>query len=185
MNLIIISGATSTGKSTLARKLSRDLNVHSFLRDEFKEKHFDNHGGRPTLRQLAKIEAASYRELEQQIILATESNKDLIIESNFLYKERGKLQRLINQKTNVIEVFCYATGRTIFKRYTARYRSSERHRGHRDYLWYPIVAYESLGPMNKRYKPLKLSKHTKMVYTEDFSSVNYKEILKYVRNSQP
>ena len=38
MKLIIISGTTSTGKTTLARKLSKELGIRVFSRDEYKER---------------------------------------------------------------------------------------------------------------------------------------------------
>lgn len=182
MNLIIVSGATSTGKTTLAKKLSGDLRITAFLRDSFKEKSFDEFGGMPSLLQLAKIEISSYKELVDQIAAAEKSDSNLIIESNFQYKERKKLQRLFKKPINIIEIFCYANSRTILRRYIKRYRSGERHKGHRDYLWYPIVAYESFGAMNRRYKPLNLSVSTMRVDTEDFSKIQYDKIIGYVQD---
>ncbi|HEX7633339.1 MAG TPA: AAA family ATPase [Candidatus Saccharimonadales bacterium] len=183
MNLIIVSGATSTGKSTLARKLAKDLKIPLFLRDDFKEQHFDTFGGKPSLKQLGSIDIASRKKLFSILEDAVNKDTDLIIESNFMYSERNTLQEKLGDSTNVVEIFCRASGRTILKRYTKRYRSGERHRGHRDYLWYPIVAIESLGPVHRRYRPLLLSNRSKIVDTEDFSKIDYPDIVSFIREN--
>lgn len=180
MNLIIIAGPSSTGKSTLANRLAKDLKIPAFLRDEYKEKRFDELGRVPNLREYARIDAESKTQLFAELSKANKEDSDLIIESNFLYSERPKLQKFIPKNTNIIEIFCHANGLTILRRYTQRWKSGDRHRGHRDYLWRPIVAIESLGLVKIRYRPLKLSELTQKIDTNDFSRVDYKAIYKYI-----
>jgi len=179
--MLIISGPSTTGKSTLAHRLSKDLKIPTFQRDEYKVSRFDELGGVPSLKQYARIDAESKQELLARIQNAIKSDQDLIIESNFMFSARGKLEKYIQEDTNVIEIFCWADGRTILKRYTRRWKSGERHRGHRDNLWRPIVAIESLGFVHLRYKPLQLSSHTQTIDTSDFSKLDYPSVYRYIQ----
>lgn len=181
MNLIVIAGASTTGKSTLANRLSKDLDIPSFQRDAYKERLYDELGSVPSLKQYAQINTASMQQLFSTIQDAVANDKDLIIESNFLYSQHNEIKKYITNDANVIEIFCRARGPIILKRYTERWKSGERHRGHRDYLWRPIVAIESLGLIHLRYKPLRLSNQTMVVDTSNFSKVDYSSIYEYIK----
>jgi cytidylate kinase len=180
MKLIIIEGSTSTGKSTLARRLSKDLGISAFLRDDYKEHQYDLAGGRPSLRRMAKIDADSRRQLAAAITQACKSDTSLIVESNFAYSEKYKIKSLIPPNVTVVEVFCFAKGSTVLKRYVARNRSGERHKGHRDHLWYSAVAFESLGPIKLKYRPFKLTKNVLLVDANDLSKIDYGAIRDFV-----
>lgn len=184
MKLIIIEGPTSTGKSTLARKLSRDLNISTFLRDDFKEHEYDVLAKTPSLKQLARIDSASRKELFKTIQDSIKDDTSIIVESNFMYSERHQVEKLINANTTIVEIFCFASGFKVLKRYVGRNKSGERHKGHRDHLWYGIVALEALGPIKLRYRPFGLTPHVLMVDTNDFSSIDYDAIKKFVATAK-
>jgi adenylate kinase family enzyme len=180
MKLIIINGTTSTGKSTLAGKLAKDLGIKAYLRDVYKEQEFDLLGKSPSLKQLSIIETASQQKLFEAIEGAVKQDESLIVESNFTYAQAKKIKSLIRPNTVVVEIFCFANGFRIFKRYVGRNKSGERHHGHRDYLWYPIVAVEAFGIGKLRYRPLKLSPNTLLVDTNNFATVDYGKIRKFI-----
>lgn len=180
MKLIIIEGPSSTGKSTLARKLSKDLKIPAFLRDDYKEQQYDTLGKNPSLKQLAAIDAASRRELIKAIQEAIAQDTSLIVESNFMHKEARVMRRLIRSNTTVVEIFCHANGFKVLRRYVDRNKKGDRHPGHRDHLWYGIVALEALGPIYVRYRPFRLSSNILKVNTNDFTHVDYDAIHKFV-----
>lgn len=177
---MIIGGPSSTGKSTLAHKLAADLKVQAFLKDDYKERRFDSFGGRPGLRQLAKIENDSWLEMYKTIAARASSPGTLIVEGNFLPKNGYEIRKLIEPDTTVLEIFCYARGFTILKRYVRRNRSGERHKAHRDHLWYPLVALEAIGIGIHRYRPLELSPNLLKVNADDFTAVDYEAIRRFV-----
>lgn len=184
MKLVIIEGPSSTGKSTLARKLSKDLKIPAFLRDDYKERQYDLLASAPSLKQLSKIDSASRQELLEAIKDSVGKKTSLIVESNFLYSEGHKIKNLIQKDTTVVEIFCFANGFRVFKRYVRRNKSGERHKGHRDHLWYSIVALEALGPIKLRYRPFRLSKNVLMVDANNFSKIDDGAIRKFVTEAK-
>ena len=183
MKLVIIEGPTSTGKSTLARKLAKDLDIAMFLKDDYKEKEFDSAGRSPNVKQWTRIEKTSWQQVLAAIKTAVETNKSLIVEGNFFPSHGPKIKALLHTDTVIVEIFCYARGLTILKRYVRRNRSGERHKGHRDHLWYPVVALEAFG-LGKHYRPLKLSSNLLRVNTTDFDAVDYEAICQFIENAQ-
>lgn len=180
MKLIIISGPSTTGKTTLARRLSKDLDIPTFQKDEFKEQQYDQLPKTPNLRQLKQIDNASRTALFDEVRKAITEDRSLIVESNFLYSERPALKKLLGSNCTVIEIFCRANGFEVLKRYVRRNHTGQRHSGHRDHLWYAIIALEALGPIKLRYRPFRLSPQVKVVDTNDFSQVDYSAIRAYV-----
>jgi predicted kinase len=184
MKLVVISGTTSTGKTTVGRKLAKDLGFQTFLKDDYKESRFDLLDKQPSFKQLSAIDKDSNAELLNVIKLAIREDKSLIVETNFTKTQLKQIRKLIKPNVTVIEIFCYANGFRVLSRYIKRYRSGERHKGHRDYLWYPIVAIEALGLGKLRYRPLRLSPNLLSVDSNSFSKVDYRAICRYVHNTK-
>lgn len=183
MKLVIIAGPSTTGKTTLARRLSKDLKIPAFIRDDYKEQEYDLLDKPPTLNQLAKIDRKSRQELRQAIKNAVEQDTSLIIESNFTYPEGRKIKALIKPNVVVVEIFCQASGITVLRRYVSRNKNGERHRGHRDHLWYLLVAAEAAGPIKLRYRPFNLSPNVLKVDTNNFASIDYETIHQFIINA--
>ena len=141
-------------------------------------------GKSPSFKQLAAIHIKSDKHLYKVIEDAVKRDESLIVESNFTHAQGSKIKNLIKPNTVVVEIFCFANGFRVFKRYASRYKSGKRHRGHRDYLWYPIVAVEAFGLSKLRYRPLKFSSNVLMVDTNDFAAIDYNAIRKFVAEAK-
>lgn len=94
------------------------------------------------------------------------------------------MQKLLKNNVTVIEVFCFARGWVAVRRYITRNRSGERHRGHRDHLWYILVFSDSLLEKigYKVYRPLRLSTHIIYLDTTDFGHLDYAGILRSIKS---
>jgi predicted kinase len=185
MQLIIVQGKTATGKTHLANRLSKDLGIAAFIKDGYKEKRFDALGKVPNLKQWVDIENESWRQLHEAVQEAIHKNTSLIIEGNFVPKERKKLRKLIPTTCNVVEIFCFAKGRVLSKRYVQRNRSGERHPGHRDHLWYGVVFMEmaAAGVGAHWIKPVRVSDKVLKVDTTDFSKVDHEKIVQFIKTA--
>lgn len=180
MKLVIIDGPTATGKTTLARKLAKDLNIATFLKDDYKEREFDRLGKKPNAKQMSQIEKMSWQEVFSAVAAAVKNNRSLIIEGNF-YKSHGKeIKKVLNADTIVVEIFCHASGFVIFKRFVDRNRRGEKHEGHRDHLLYPLIMFEAFFLGFKHYRSLELSANILKVNTTDFANIDYETIRKFI-----
>lgn len=186
MKLIIVRGGGATGKTALARRLAQDLKYELYSKDEFKEKEFDKLGRRPTALEMKKLESRSWDETYSSVKSAVENKTALIIEGNFMRPQKRKILQSVDENTTLVEVYCNSRGLTSFKRFVSRNESGERHRGHRDRAFYPIVFLESVvGVMGiNTYKPYKLSEHFIEVDTTDFNKIDYEKILNYIKNAK-
>ncbi|HSX05277.1 MAG TPA: AAA family ATPase [Candidatus Saccharimonadales bacterium] len=183
MQLIIIHGATSTGKTTLAQRLAADTGITAVLKDAYKEEIFDTLPKPPNLVLWKKIELASWRNIYDHVRRAQANNEPIIIEGNFMGPQRRTVAKLVGSNDTIKEIYCYADRGVVQNRYRERYRSGARHKGHRDHLWYGKLlldgVLDKIGLGNAR--PLKLSHRLLTVDTTDFSKVNYDRILAFVR----
>lgn len=130
--LIIVNGHPASGKTTLAKKIAKDLQFPVFHRDELKENLFDQIGWEDSeLKQ--KLAITSYKLLYQILQQFTSSNQSLIIESNFSDKfDSPVFQKILkNNKFRVIQIHCSAKANTLFERFKKR-ASKNRHAGHSD-----------------------------------------------------
>ncbi len=184
MRLIIVRGGGATGKTALAWRLAQDLKYELYSKDGFKEKEFDKLDNRPTALQMKNLESKSWDLTYSAVKNAVSKNTALIIEGNFMKPQKRQIIKAINKDTVVIEVYCRAKGLASFKRFVRRNESGERHRGHRDRIFYPIVFLESVAGIIgiTPYKPFKISGNFIEVDTTDFNNVEYTNILNYIKS---
>lgn len=183
MKLLIINGQTSTGKTTLARRIIEDFAIDDFQKDAHWERQIDALGRIPTLREWVRYENETWQALYNAVREHSASGKPLLIEGNFARRQRKQLAGLVAGQ-QVFEVYCHADQRVILQRYMHRNKSGERHPGHRDHLWYPAVWWETvLGRMGRQLvPPLNLGGQILRVDTTDFSKIDYGAVRKFVRD---
>lgn len=179
----MVGGQSGTGKTTLARRIAKDFGYELFLKDEYKEARFDELDGRLNMRKFSEIEKDSWQTMYAKVREAAATDKSLVIEGNFKAAEGAELKKTFRPGMGVIEVYCFARGWLPFKRYVARNRRGERHKGHLDHLWYPLVFWEVLMSRFGRhtFKPLGLSDALIRVDSSDFENLDYAGVVEFVR----
>lgn len=183
MNLIIIQGESCTGKTALAKRLANDFKMPVFLRDGYKETIYNTMEGTPSLGRWWQIEKASWRELYRVVQAAVLTDQPLIIESTFTGRQKRWLQRSFANNTLVTEIYCYANGKVIRERFKKRYSTGERHRGHRDNLWVPVLWLEvNAAKIGWHWiKPLGLSNKPLYIDTSNYLAVDYVAIKQFIK----
>jgi len=131
-SVVIVTGLPATGKTTLARRLARDLQLPGYHKDDFKEALMDRVGWED--RALVSLMGAGsfeilFRILEAHLLAGT----NCLLEANF---RTESYERFIDLRgkygARIIEVNCRARPRAILQRLVARVEAGRRHPGHDD-----------------------------------------------------
>ncbi len=172
--LIIINGAPGVGKTTLAKRLHKDLAIGLVTKDAFKEFLFDTVGAddRDWSFALGK-EAIDF--CYHFTKFALQHERSVIFESAF-WPEHAKrdVEQLI-QETGVraLEIYCTVTEETRHQRFNERIESGERHHGHADS---PITTSDGL----EKYGPLDVCQRVD-VDTGEFYDEAYTDLLNVIK----
>lgn len=132
--LLIVNGYAASGKTTLARALSRELRWPLVAKDEFKELLFDRLG--PTdhkeSKQLGAAAIDVMFSVARELLLAGTS---VIIESPLLPRYDNSRLRALERDADFRTVQVVLTGdpEVLFERYRTRAERGERHPGHFDH----------------------------------------------------
>ena len=130
MYCILVTGIPAAGKSTIARKLSKELDLPVISKDDIKEIMFDDVGFRSRDEKVALGVAAMdimYYVAEQFMKL----DKAFILENNFEHSSKEGLYYILDKYSyKAITVTLTGDYEKIYERYAIRNNSQERHRGH-------------------------------------------------------
>jgi predicted kinase len=172
--LILISGLPCTGKTTLARKIARQLALPLISRDALKELLFDCLGWSDR-EWSKKLGMASYQLLYYFINSQVNVGNSLIIESNFLSQfDNAKFLELKKQYNfYLLEIICSAERKILLQRFKNRAESDERHPGHVDRLNYQ--EFENTLSQNLDSK-LEVSDRILTIDTTDFTGIDYQKL---------
>ena len=128
--LILTCGLPASGKTTLARRLSRSLGIPMFSKDSMKELLFDTVGFRSRKEKAALGEGAMailYYAAGQVL----KAGGWVILENNFEQASEPGLKQLLSQHLcRYITLQLVGDQRAIYERFIARDNSPHRHRGH-------------------------------------------------------
>lgn len=173
--LIIITGRPGTGKTTLAHRLSADLGIPAFCKDECKEKLFDRLGWSDQ-EWSQKLSLAAYHVMDYVIESNLSCNTNLIIESNFLHKfDSERIAGLaMKHGAKIVQIVLHADEQVRAERYNRR-NAENRHPGHHTRDIY------HMNPANGRYEPLDVPGDLVELDVTDFSTFDYSALLTTLR----
>jgi predicted kinase len=171
--LIIRSGAPGSGKTTLARRLARDLRLPLLSKDELKEELADALGPPLDVAASMRLGVGAYAMLYLVARELLEAPTGVIVESNF---RRGlsetELRPLLAWSDPGL-IHCTAPPDVVQRRYAERHDRGERHPAHLDSDRAAALANDlSAG----RFEPLDLPIPTLVVDTTDGWSPPYEEV---------
>lgn len=177
--LIIISGFSCTGKTTLAKNIGKRFDLPVIGRDDFKESLFDSLGYSDRQWSI-KLGIASYKLLYLMAEKLLDSGSSIIIESNFKVEpDTQKLQRLKDKyQCYLLQINCQVEIPLALARFKYRVQSGKRHPGHVDHVNYEEMEYNF---KQGGYEILKICDRTLKVDTTNFEQIDYAEIFKVVR----
>jgi len=177
--VVIISGHPCTGKTTLGRKLARDLPLPLIAKDDIKEALFDTLGvGDRAWSQ--KLGRATYTLLYLQLLTQLRASRSAIVESNFSPAMAGAELRALAARHpfEPFQIICRTEREVLFERYRRRSLSGERHPGHLDQLLYGELVERYA---EEEYGPLTLGGAVARVDTTEWTRVDYGALLLEIR----
>lgn len=183
MQVIIVSGPEATGKTSIAKSLAASLGYKYITKDSIKERLFDTSRKHSTW-NYAWYENKAKKQFFSEVHELIKGRNDVVIESNFIGKDKKRLSSLLTKDVFLVEIYCTAKGMTTFKRFVSRNESGNRHSGHHDRRWYGKVLLEDLLQyVNIRWpsRPSYLTNKLLIVDTTDFSKVDIEKIIKFVK----
>lgn len=178
--LIIISGFSGTGKTTLARKIGREFSLPVIGRDDFKESLYDSLGYSDR-DWSKKLGFASYKLLYLATEKLLDAGNSVIIESNFKVKtDTDKLQKTKDKhQCFLFQIHCHTDISLALERFKKRAESGTRHPGHADASIYD----EMERNLNKGgYEILNVCDRTLKIDTTNFEKIDYGSIFSVIRD---
>jgi predicted kinase len=179
--LIVIWGWPGTGKTTLARRLARDLELPLVHKDGVKEKLFDSLGwnDRAWSKQLSRASNALLFYFAESLLAAGQA---VVIESNFDEGAAAPLRRLqARYNALLIQIHCQARPETLLQRWQARAASGLRHPGHAD-----AANLEEFKRLVFNSPPVRLETGGEVIEfdTTDFESLDYGGLRRRIEAAQ-
>ncbi len=132
--VILVTGIPCTGKSTLARRLARDLGLPLVSRDDIKEVLFDDLGWKDR-DWSKKLGIASWHLLYYFVELLLGTWQPFVVENYFKPDFDSQKFRDLRARHDfqALQIRCTTDGETLFERFKRRSESGQRHRGHTDH----------------------------------------------------
>ena len=123
--LVIVTGMPSSGKTTIAEHLSRELQLPLIAKDEIKESLYDTLGA-VDVDSSGRLGNAAYGLIFALARASIASGVSLVVEANFFADHASVFDAL--PSCRVLQIHCSAPLEVLLERYASR----KRHPGHHD-----------------------------------------------------
>lgn len=178
--LIIVSGFPCTGKTTLAKRISKELDLPFISRDNIKELLFNTLGIKD--REWSKhLGISSYKIMYYFLETLLSKKISLIIESNFKWEYDRKTFLEFKKKYDFtpFEILCKTDSEILFERFKQRSKSWKKHPSHVDHL-----NLDELKEILKKveYNSLNLGTLVYNIDTTDFKKIDYSKLFKTINS---
>lgn len=130
--LLIVQGAPGTGKTTVARRLSKDLAIDCFSKDAFKELLYDSIGAPTSVDDTKRYGRISIRAIYSAADEYLHSGRDVMIEAPLEAQFALSDLAAIAASDHIIQVHVICDPNEQVERFNARLQNNERHAGHID-----------------------------------------------------
>ncbi len=180
--IIVIAGPSGSGKTTLAKKIAKQLKIPVIHKDDIKETLYDVLGC-DNLKTSRDYDEASYKIFYNFAKEQISNGNDIILESNFKPQFDEKIFKKFKETYNInsIQIRCITNLDIAVERFKKRILI-DRHPGHNDHL---LTDTNLRKGMEDESLPLEINCPIIEVNTNDFTTINYKEIFdkikKYVK----
>lgn len=158
--IIIVSGASATGKTYLAERIAKSKSMPLISKDKIKEELFESETR--TTHDFYWYEKRSKQIFYQRINQAIKADHSFVIEGDLIASDKKRLHSMLVEPDKVFEFYCWANSLTRIKRFIARNESGNRHKGHRDRRWYPlivVIAFINSFGLDWPYGPVNIDGH--------------------------
>lgn len=182
--MIIIEGYLASGKSTFARKLSKETKVPCFIKDTFKIALCKS-AGSLNREESSRFSTVTFDGMMYAAERLIETGNSVIIEGNFAPEgvkktnEAGEIRRLIEKYDCLALTFQFSGDtRVLFQRFVNREASPER--GQANTMQIPF-SYEDFSGWCHNLDPFDVGGKIVRVDTTDFDAVDFDQHLALAR----
>ncbi|HEX2911798.1 MAG TPA: ATP-binding protein [Chloroflexia bacterium] len=178
-NLIIVSGPPSSGKTSLGRKVAKELKLPFIFKDGIKEMLFNTLGW-DDQKWAEQLNLATYGILFHFIEAQLQAGLSFVVEGDFKPQEHTEKFKELQRKYHYepFQLICKADDKVLEERFKERAKSGERHPGHHDKENYPKFK-EDLK--ENTYEALDIGGQCLEVDTTDYDKIDYQQIYSLVR----
>ena len=170
--VLIVTGPPAAGKTTLSRKLAKELNLPLIVKDDIKDKLFDVLGWKDR-DWSRKLGGASFEILFQILESLLQAQTSCIVETAFHQVSAPTFLALKDRYGfHPIQIVCTASPDLLFQRFKQRSESGERHPGHVD----GNATYDQFQTLlkNSTYATLEIGGTIIEIDTTNFDRIDYK-----------
>ena len=128
---LVVTGAPASGKSTIGKRLAREIRLPFLSKDMLKETLFDTLGWSDR-EWSRKLGGASMWLLYRCAAAVLEADQSVVIESNFYpdFDTQSMLELQRQSRCEFVQLLCEAPGPVLVERFRSRELSGESHSGH-------------------------------------------------------
>jgi predicted kinase len=180
--LVIVSGPPGAGKTTLAKRLGREVGLAVLSRDDIKDAMFESLGWSDREWSI-RIGRASYELLYLFAERLLEAKRSVVLETNF---DRAFSQSRIGEMQSrmsfdVLEINCSTDPTVLARRFRDRWNAGGRHPGHTDVF---TDEDEFLAALSDRdFAPATLGDNLVQLDTTDFEQIDWNDVIARVRKT--